>query len=146
MVIRKLCIVNFIKIFCREMTNFVTVHSKYSKITQSTSVNFASRIRRLRVFLLSWYSRFFMEAAVSKMRASNSFGVSTLDCNHSELETCSYELCYYNGRYCPGYITDLSFIITLCITNTTLTMSTCFSAKHILAFLRCTVYCEMLSC
>ena len=34
-------------------------------------------------------------------------------CNLSELEMCSYQLCYHNDRYCHLYIIDLSFRITL---------------------------------
>jgi hypothetical protein len=51
---------------------FVTVHNKCSKIPPSTSVHFATRVLRSRVVRLSWSSRVFMQAAASKMRASNS--------------------------------------------------------------------------
>jgi len=58
--------------------NFVTVHNKWSTIPPSTSVHFATRVRRSRVVRLSWSSRFFIRAAASKTRASNWSGVSTI--------------------------------------------------------------------
>jgi len=47
------------------------------KIPQSTSMHFATRVRRSRVVRLSWSAILFMRAAASKMRASNSSRVST---------------------------------------------------------------------
>ena len=56
---------------------FITFHSKYLEVPPSVSFHIATRVRRLRVVRLSWSSRFFMQVAASKMRASNSSGVST---------------------------------------------------------------------
>jgi hypothetical protein len=55
----------------------VTVHNKCPKIPSSTSMHFAARVRRSPAVRLSWSSRLFMQPAASKMRASNSSGVST---------------------------------------------------------------------
>ena len=56
---------------------FVTVHNKYSKIPTSASMHFANLVWRSRVVRLIWSSRLFTQAAGSKVRASNSSGVST---------------------------------------------------------------------
>ena len=55
----------------------VTVHNKCSQIPPPTSTNFSTPVRRSRAVRLSWSSRFFMPAALPKMRASNSYAVST---------------------------------------------------------------------
>jgi hypothetical protein len=57
--------------------NFVTFHNKCPKIPLSTSMHFATRVRRPRVVRQSWSSRFFMQEAASKMRANNLSRVST---------------------------------------------------------------------
>jgi len=44
----------------------VTVHNKCSKIQPSTSMRFANRVRRSRLVLLSWSSRFSMQTAAKK--------------------------------------------------------------------------------
>jgi hypothetical protein len=64
----------------RNFQFFLTAHNKCSKIPPSTLVHFATPVRRSRVVSLSWSSRFFMLAAASKMRANNSFRVSTFSC------------------------------------------------------------------
>ena len=84
-VIKTLFTVNFIYILIqrlntkhyRDMTYYVTVHSKCSKIPPSASVHFATGVRRSCVVRLGWSSGFFMRTAASKMRASSSSGVST---------------------------------------------------------------------
>ena len=55
---------------------FVIIYNKYSKIPQSTSMHFATPLRRSRVVRLNWSSRSFMRAGASKLRASNSSLVS----------------------------------------------------------------------
>jgi hypothetical protein len=67
---------NLILVLCLN-DKFVTAHSKCPKIPPSTPMHFAYRVRRCRVVRLSCSSRFFMRAAASEMRASNSSGVST---------------------------------------------------------------------
>jgi len=69
------CNFNFIfkcQICYTKMTKSVTVHNNCSKIPQSTSTHFATRVRRSRVVRLSWSSRFFMRQAASKLQASYS--------------------------------------------------------------------------
>jgi hypothetical protein len=55
---------------------FLTVHNKGLKIAPSNPMRFALREWRSHVFLLIWSSYFFLRAAESKMRASNSSHVS----------------------------------------------------------------------
>ena len=55
---------------------FVTIRDKCPKIPPSTSLHFATRLRRSLVVLLNWSSRF-MRAAASKARRSNSSPVYT---------------------------------------------------------------------
>jgi hypothetical protein len=64
------------KIFTQKW-QICTVHNKRSKIPTSTSVHFATPVRSSRVVSLSRSSRFFMPAAASEMRSSNSSRVST---------------------------------------------------------------------
>jgi hypothetical protein len=72
-------IFNLILILIQCLNNkCVAVHNKCSKIPPSTSMHFATRVQRSRVFRLSWSSRFFTRAAASKLRASSSSLVSTL--------------------------------------------------------------------
>jgi hypothetical protein len=61
------------------MKNLLQFTINVRKTSPSTSVHFATRVWRSRVVRLSWSSRFFMRAAASKIRASNSFRVSTFE-------------------------------------------------------------------
>jgi len=63
--------------FPRKNDKLVAVHTKCPKIPPSTSVHFATRVRRSRAVRLSLSSRFFTQPAGSKMPASSSSGVST---------------------------------------------------------------------
>jgi hypothetical protein len=49
---------------------YVTVHNKCSKIPQST-INFAARVRRSSVVLMSGFSSFFVRAAKPTIRVRN---------------------------------------------------------------------------
>jgi hypothetical protein len=75
---QKLMTVNFISLLIYLLNDkFVTVHNKCSNIPPSTSVHFATYVRRSRVVRLSWSSGLFMLAAASKMQARNWPGVTT---------------------------------------------------------------------
>jgi len=56
---------------------FGTVRNKCSIIPLSSSLHFATLVRKLRVVRLSWSSRFVMLAAASILRGTNSSDVST---------------------------------------------------------------------
>ena len=55
-----------------------TAYNKISKILPSTSKHSATRVQRSRVVRLSPFSRLFIRAAASRMRASNSSGIFCL--------------------------------------------------------------------
>jgi hypothetical protein len=51
---------------------FITVRNKCSQIPLLTTMHFPTSVQRLRVFSLSWSSRFFMRAAAPKTGTRNS--------------------------------------------------------------------------
>jgi len=109
------------KNFINRNDKFVTVHRKRSKIPPSTSVHFATRVWKSRVFRQSWSSRLFMRAAASRMPAINSSPVSIFLFyislfiqphkqklngfkqlslgHHTALYTCLYVIFSHNDRY-----------------------------------------------
>ena len=103
---------------------FLTVRNECSKIPLLTSTYYETRVRTWRAVRLSQSSRFFMRAAESKMRSSNSSPVYTflwqtslsihpknrnitesclvIQTLYSELDTSSFELCFSpNYQYHP---------------------------------------------
>jgi len=87
----------------------VTVHIKRSKIPPSTSVHFTTGVRWSRVVRLSWSSRSFMQAATSKIWASNSSGVLLVP------SVCH---CVYSCMFCVllfHFISYVFLLLYLCI-------------------------------
>jgi len=121
----KLFAVNLILIFISCLNcKFITVHNKCSKIPPSNSTNFANRLRRSGVVRQQHPKcrrpiRFFCKLRSS----SNSTNKNPMDSNsrfkqlylgdHSELDTCSYELFSNNNRYYHLPNIELSSWITM---------------------------------
>jgi len=64
-------------LFYTEITKYVTLRNKFSKIPLSNSIHFATRERNSRVIRLSLSSCFFVRAAATKTRVGKSSPVST---------------------------------------------------------------------
>ena len=111
---------------------FVTVHNKCSKTSPSTSVHFATRVLRSRVVRLSWSSRFFMQAAASKMRASNSSVYPPLFCKLRSSSNCTNKIVTELGLQIQTALYRWPFrIIHMFLRNLFLTMANSISSQYI---------------